>query len=105
MQMQLTLQCGGFCKSDVPIFGLTTMQDTLVPRPACIYRVSGSLDLWGSIVGGIGIAVSVLLIGVAFALFCASRRAGRDFEEIDQGDYGDEVKFMSIPQHDDYESE
>lgn len=92
-RIQLSFHCGGFCDDDVPLFGPTSMAETLQKQTACAKRISNSLSFLGKIVGGVVIAAS-LPVGIsALALFCASQREPGDFIEIDMNEgEGDELE-------------
>lgn len=91
-QLQLKLRCGGFCREDVPIFGVENMGDTLVKRTSCAMQASHSVEFLGYLLGGIAFAVSAATICVAYALFCASRRSRHDFQEIRRDDEYDTIR-------------
>lgn len=82
-RVQQSFHCGGFCDDDVPLFGPTSMRETLQKQNACAQPMSKSLSFLGKVLGGV-VVVASLPVGVsAVALFCASRREPGDFMEIE----------------------
>ena len=70
--VQVTFHCGGFCQAEVPLFGLTSMKETLEERPACVDAMVELLEIAGK---GFGVAALVLALPIALAairLACAS---------------------------------
>lgn len=89
-RIQQSFHCGGFCDDDVPLFGPTSMQETLTKQSACSTEISKSLGFLGKILGGVVIIAS-LPVGVSsLALFCASRREPGDFMEIQMSEAYDQ---------------
>eukprot|EP00434_Breviolum_minutum_P005829 symbB.v1.2.005140.t1/scaffold226.1/size261315/19 len=69
---EVTFHCGGFCQAEVPLFGLTSMKETLEERPACVDAMVELLEIAGK---GFGVAALVLALPIASAairLACAS---------------------------------
>lgn len=92
---ELTMACGGFCADEAPLFGPTSMRESLPLRPACADGLASSLRSQGQILGSVAGLVAVPLICGAFALFHAG--AGDDDGELllqdSDMDDGDIVRF------------
>mmetsp|Transcript_294 Transcript_294/g.689 ORF Transcript_294/g.689 Transcript_294/m.689 type:complete len:190 (-) Transcript_294:16-585(-) len=90
-QLQTTFECGGFCNDEVPLFGISTMRETLSTRPACADNVAESVRSLGVILGGVAAVVGVPLAGASLVLFCAAASGGDDgFHELDTSDPEDD---------------
>lgn len=83
---QVALACGGFCRDAVPLFGPTSMLETMLTKPACAERASENLESVGKTLGAIAGLVALPLIVAALALFCAASDSEEGFQELDSSD-------------------
>jgi len=91
--LQVTVGCGGFCKSEVPIFGLTTMKETIEVKPACVGSAVELLRITGRCYGVAAAAASLPTAIGAILLACSARWSSDDFEEVVSSD--DEAALLS----------
>ncbi|CAJ1383235.1 unnamed protein product [Effrenium voratum] len=69
----VTFRCGGLCQSEVPLFGLTTMEETLHQQPACADAVVELLRLAGQSFGATAVALALPMAIASLCLACAAR--------------------------------
>ncbi|CAK9108239.1 unnamed protein product [Durusdinium trenchii] len=70
--LQVTFHCGGFCRAEVPMFGLTTMEETLHERPACVDSVVDLLQMAGRLLGAVAVLLAVPVGLAALRLACVA---------------------------------
>lgn len=70
--VQVTFHCGGFCQPEVPIFGLTTMKETLEERPACVDAIVELLQIAGKGFGATAVVLAVPMAFMAIRLACVA---------------------------------
>lgn len=80
--VQQGFSCGGFCAEEVPIFGLTAMHETLIPRTACALKVANWIEFLGRTIGILTGIASMPVLFIALILFCSARRSRFDFQEV-----------------------
>lgn len=70
--VQETFHCGGFCQPEVPIFGLSTMKETLEERPACVDAIVELLQIAGKGFGATAVVLAVPMALMAIRLACVA---------------------------------
>lgn len=81
--LQVVYHCGGFCQAEVPLFGLTSMEETLHERPACVDTVVELLMFVGR---GFGTVAAVISLPVFFAALRVACAAGRELDDTSSSD-------------------
>ncbi|OLQ09041.1 hypothetical protein AK812_SmicGene7390, partial [Symbiodinium microadriaticum] len=80
---KVVYRCGGFCQAEVPLFGLTSMEETLHTRPACVDTVVALLRFVGR---GFGTVAAVISLPVFFAALRVACAAGRELDDASSSD-------------------
>jgi len=84
--VQVAYACGGFCKAEVPLFGLADLGDTLAPRRACAPKASAAVRALGHIFGIFGALMAVPVAGISMVLFRAAGEEDDEYEEVELSD-------------------
>jgi len=96
---QVTLACGGFCDSAVPLFGLSSVQEALVPRAACVPTAADYVQSWGHALSLIAGAFAMPVAVASLVLLCVEEgRSEHEYDVVSTESWSSEGEDLLAPQ-------